>query len=207
MEEGWRRMTMHKSTIVKNTIVESLSVILAALMLTACGANTNTETDVKVLEETEIVEATPEETSEVQSTPKENNSEAVEKPVVTAPVEEEEVDDEIIYISVESSEDAMTNLLAEGKDANDYSSAKDYIEKVKARGMGDTLSDTLAVFNRCGFEYCGYDVSDLEMSLWKDDDFSEKVIITADGDILYYLRTGYSGRANDLKSGYQDYKC
>ena len=90
MEEGWRRMTMHKSTIVKNTIVESLSVILAALMLTACGANTNTETDVKVLEETEIVEATPEETSEVQSTPKENNSEAVEKPVVTATVEEEE---------------------------------------------------------------------------------------------------------------------
>lgn len=174
--------------------------MLAVLMLIACGESKTNDVSTNLLENNETIEIPSKPVSEPQ---KENDGKDV---IESVDNELEEVTKEVVFLNVKSSEDAIANIIAEGKDKDEYLSAKDYIEKVKARGMGDTLSDTLAVFNRCGFEYCGYDVSDLEMSLWKDDDFSEKVIITADGDILYYLRTGYSGRANDLKSGYQDYK-
>lgn len=181
-------------------LIKSAVGMLAVLMLIACGESKTNDVSTNLLENNETIEIPSKPVSEPQ---KENDGKDV---IESVDNELEEVTKEVVFLNVKSSEDAIANIIAEGTDKDEYLSAKDYIEKVKARGMGDTLADTLAVFNRCGFEYCGYDVSDLEMSLWKDDDFSEKVIITADGDILYYLRTGYSGRANDLKSGYQDYK-
>lgn len=134
---------------MKKTIVESMLGILAVLMLTACGVNTNTETDVKVLEETEIVEATPEATSEVQSTPKENNSEAVEKPVVTAPVEEEEVDDEIKECP---SEDTIKQIMQEQVDFY----LDDIIETLSINGYNeDDIAQIQSFENNMVLDYKG----------------------------------------------------
>ena len=134
---------------MKKTIVESMLGILAVLMLTACGVNTNTETDVKVLEETEIVEATPEATSKVQSTPKENNSEAVEMPVVTAPVEEEEVDDEIKECP---SEDTIKQIMQEQVDFY----LDDIIETLSINGYNeDDIAQIQSFENNMVLDYKG----------------------------------------------------
>lgn len=87
------------------------------------------------------------------------------------------------YVPVKCADDAISNIYWEGTDTNSYSSAREYIETVKKNGMGVTLADTMAVFNRCGFEYFGS--NDLDEN--SDDTYSARVLVTADGDKLYYF--------------------
>lgn len=180
--------------------------IAAALMLSACGDRQTGDVEKLPQEEQELSEENFEETT-AQKAEEESALKVNEKNDNTdnsnAGTEAEE-EQELVLVNVNSSKDALNNLLVEGTDYNEYSSAKDYIEKTSARGMGDTLADTLAVFNRCGFEYYGCDIYDLESDIYSKDDFSSKVIVTADGDMLFYLITNYSSDYG--KSGYENYK-
>ena len=180
--------------------------IAAALMLSACGDRQTGDVEKLPQEEQELSEENFEETTaqkaEEESALKVNeNNDNTDNSNAGTEAEEEQ---ELVLVNVNSSKDALNNLLVEGTDYNEYSSAKDYIEKTSARGMGDTLADTLAVFNRCGFEYYGCDIYDLESDIYSKDDFSSKVIVTADGDMLFYLITNYSSDYG--KSGYENYK-
>lgn len=171
--------------------------MLAVLMLIACGESKTNDVSTNLLENNETIEIPSKPVSEPQ---KENDGKDV---IESVDNELEEVTKEVVFLNVKSSEDAIANIIAEGTDKDEYLSAKDYIEKVKARGMGDTLADTLAVFNRCGFEYYGSDIICIDEGVGEDDLYSQKVIITSDGDKLFYLRTEYN--QVDMESGYQDY--
>lgn len=91
------------------------------------------------------------------------------------------------YVPVMCADDALANIYAEGTDNNTYASAKEYVATMKANGMGATLADTIAVFNRCGFEYFGSN----DLSDCPDDIYSYRVLVTADGDKLYYFLRNY----------------
>lgn len=178
-------------------LIKSAVGMLAVLMLIACGESKTNDVSTNLLENNETIEIPSKPVSEPQ---KENDGKDV---IESVDNELEEVTKEVVFLNVKSSEDAIANILAEGTDKDEYLSAKDYIEKVKARGMGDTLADTLAVFNRCGFEYYGSDIICIDEGVGEDDLYSQKVIITSDGDKLFYLRTEYN--QVDMESGYQDY--
>ena len=176
--------------------------ILAVLLMSGCTNNEVVEpkSEEELQAEPELADDTVD-TAETAEVVPVAPSPAVQEPDQTDQPEEIAAP---VFPSATTSDIAISNLILEGADLSDYESAKAYVDKIMETGMEVTLADTLAVFNRCGFEYYGCDVYDFDKGLLGDDPYSDKVLKTSDGDVLYYIQTEYSDY-DSTTSGYENY--
>lgn len=176
--------------------------ILAVLLMSGCTNNEVVEpkSEEELQAEPELADDTVD-TAETAEVVPVAPSPAVQEPNQTDQSEEIAAP---VFPSATTSDIAISNLILEGADLSDYESAKAYVDKIMETGMEVTLADTLAVFNRCGFEYYGCDVYDFDKGLLGDDPYSDKVLKTSDGDVLYYIQTEYSDY-DSTTSGYENY--